>query len=430
MKKFRLLVIVCLLLCCPLFFIACGAPELSSPKKLSINDSTLVLTWDKVDNAIGYVVKVGDMEKKVRENSYSLAGVAAGEYNVRVKSLGDGDSYQDSAWSSAIKFTREYESGVVYTLINNNTEYEVTRVGTASGDVEIADVYRGKPVTKIAASAFNGSNRITSLKIGKNVKSIGERAFYNCTVMTSVEIPDNVVEIGNYAFQSCGNLTEITLPESITEVSDFMFAYCRKLTTVNLSNKVTRIGESAFSNCNLLTSITLPDSVKIIDNNAFLKSGLTNIEFGNGVVSLGEYSFSQCNGLKEITVSNNINLIGNFAFAGSNALERVIIGDSVLAIGQSAFMNCVKLESASIGNGVVSVGRYAFSNTKIWANAEELVYVDNWLIGCKNSEVRRIEFQENTVGIAQYAFAGYSLLEEVDIPENTKIIDARVIFRL
>ncbi|MDE6402153.1 MAG: leucine-rich repeat domain-containing protein, partial [Clostridiales bacterium] len=256
MKKIRLFLVMFIILCCSMAFVACGAPELSAPTGLRINENTLLLTWNKVDDAIGYVVNIGGAEKKVRENSYSLVSVASGDYTIRVKSIGDEENYQDSAWSASIKFTREYESGIVYTLINNNSAYEVTRAGTASGDVEIVDTYRGKPVIAIADGAFSGNNRITGIKIGKNVKRIGNRAFSNCTLLTSIEIPNTVVEIGDNTFQSCGNLTEVTLPDSISGVSNFMFAYCRKLAKINWGARITYIGESAFSNCSALGNVT------------------------------------------------------------------------------------------------------------------------------------------------------------------------------
>ena len=67
------------------------------------------------------------------------------------------------------------KTGCVYTLINNRTEYAVTKAGKAKGVVYIEDTYKNKPVTEIASGAFRGNSKITEIHIGNNVKTIGNK---------------------------------------------------------------------------------------------------------------------------------------------------------------------------------------------------------------------------------------------------------------
>ena len=93
-------------------------------------------------------------------------------------------------------------------------------------------VYRGKPVTSIAAKAFNNNRKITSMVIGENVKTIGKNAFNRCSEMLSITIPESVETIGEYAFQNCVNLTSMVIPESVTKMGEWVFNDCANITDI------------------------------------------------------------------------------------------------------------------------------------------------------------------------------------------------------
>ena len=257
MKKTRLLLLlICAVITCAIsivMFTACGS-ELDKPDVIRLDMDTQTISWDKIPGAIGYSVTIGDKEKVTKTNSYSLVSLEPGDYVIKIKALGDGDTATDSEVIT-YEYTREYETGLIYKLINNNKEYQLTAVGAASGDVVMEDTYRGKPVTSIAPSALANNGKITSFTVGKNIKSIPKKAFYNCNALVSVTIPNTVTSIAENAFQSCRALTSVVLPESITVINDFTFSYCRALESVTFSSATTRIGDYAFSDCSALKKI-------------------------------------------------------------------------------------------------------------------------------------------------------------------------------
>lgn len=66
-------------------------------------------------------------------------------------------------------------------------------------------------VTYIAAEAFKGDTKITSVKIGSNVKKIGAEAFASCASLKNVTISSSVTTIGEKAFYGCKKLKKITI---------------------------------------------------------------------------------------------------------------------------------------------------------------------------------------------------------------------------
>ena len=292
MKKLKFLLLAGLMAFTTQAFSACGE-ELDSPTNLTQTEDYQV-NWDRVDGARSYLVSVKDCDTKettetaTRKPTISLAKLDEGLYEVKVKAISGANSMGNSDWSITIEFRKNYENGCVYTLINNRTEYEVTSIGTATGDLIIDGFYRGKPVTSIADEAFKGKSALTSVVIGNNVKSIGEEAFLNCTKLEKVTLPDTLVEMGDSVFQGCSKLSSISIPDNVSVISEEAFAYCRGLKTLELGASVQAIMYGAFSNCFALETVVLPDSLTYVDENAFYRSSaLTSVTVGTGVEYIG-----------------------------------------------------------------------------------------------------------------------------------------------
>ena len=117
------------------------------------------------------------------------------------------------------------------------------------------------PVTSIAANAFAGNTKITSVKMGSNITSIGKNAFAKCTALKSVTIGSNVTKIGEKAFYKCTKLTKIVIPSKVTTIGKSAFEGCSKLSSLTIGKAVKTIGASAFKDCKQLKTITVKTSL-------------------------------------------------------------------------------------------------------------------------------------------------------------------------
>lgn len=449
-----------------IFVAGCSsAVGLDKPYGLSIDEYNK-LSWVSVDDARSYIVSITDTNGVTREESarranYSLTYLEVGDYDIKIKAIGDGKNKGNSVWSETYYFHRDFETGCLYTLINNDSEYEIKGVGSAVGEIEIESTYRGKPVTSVGDSAFRGSRSVENLVLGKNINRIGEFAFYNCLNMVDIDIPDIVGYIGKSAFQSCSSLATVTLPKSLKTINDFAFAYCRSLTGIDLSG-VESIGNSAFANCDKLAQLDIPESVTFLGESAFSNAtSLQSVTFNSGLEKLGNNSFGGCAQLAQVNFSQDGSLkeIGQYTFSECKALTEVVLPDGLETVGYASFNASDSLNSVAIPASVTRVGGYAFHGTKIYndsiAKGDAFVYVDNWLVqiarGNKESDCPNVRmtgiisdtsgederipdfnssvvggyqarFKPGVVGIADSAFNGCSALIFAEIPVSVKYI--------
>ena len=386
MKRIRLLVILSFIMGCLLMFACCGKASLDAPKDFRVDEASLVLTWNKVKGAKGYKIYVNGEEYNSTNPTYPLEPLNPGDYEITVKAISADAEVEDSELSKVYKYTRPVESGLVYSLINNNTEYEIRNLGSAVGHIVIEEEYRGKPVTKIAEMAFaNKSKDVLSVTIkGEKMRTIGARAFYNCSLMASVEMPDTVTEIGGYAFYGCRSLTTVDLPDNLATINGYTFASCRSLATVEFPSSVTTIGTYAFSSCDVLDNVVIPDTVQTINDYAFAENiGLTKVTIGNGVKTIPEYAFLNCANLNTVNFGGSLETIKQYAFSGCVLLAQVDIPDTVETIELGAFINCLGLVSVDLPANLKSLGAGAFSNTLagVMSLVDGIAVLDGWVIG-------------------------------------------------
>ena len=124
MKKFKLFVILSLVISAFLVLCACGKEKIAAPLNVDVTVEDQ-LTWAEVENARSYVVEIIDENGKTqtfepKKTEVSLSNLAQGEYEIRVKAVSGFSNYQDSDWTEPLYFDKGYDSGCVYKLINNN----------------------------------------------------------------------------------------------------------------------------------------------------------------------------------------------------------------------------------------------------------------------------------------------------------------------
>ncbi|MBQ8658106.1 MAG: leucine-rich repeat protein [Clostridia bacterium] len=439
MKKLKILAVLCCLICTVFGFVGCG-DELSAPKGVTVTTEKEVI-WSPVKDAYRYLVQMKNKESgKTTERKSQKASIAVsdfeleeGDYEIRVKALSDSGE-NDSEWSAAYDFEKEYESGCVYTLVNS-VEYELTSSGSAKGYVVLEDEYNGKPVTSIADSAFKANTAILGVEVGKYVETIGKNAFYGCSQMKSVTLPETLVSIGENAFQNCRSLEKVTIPDSVTNIGTYAFAYCRSLKEAKLGSNVQALGEYGFYECSALTKINIPNSVTSMGSYAFAGcEEMLTAEVGNGLTEIANRAFYECTKLKSITFKEGIKLqsIGELAFAHIDALTSITIPEGVVDIGSSAFLSCDLLETIDFPTTVEHLGANAFGATKYYVKEidkdVDLMYIGNWLIYASASykdtvtEITPSTFKDSTAGIADEVFYKSLMLNTIELNKKLKYI--------
>lgn len=166
-----------------------------------------------------------------------------------------------------------------YTYSAATDSYSIKCNDKTISSVDIPSSYKGKAVTGLASSAFNGCSNLTEVQIPEGITSIMSYAFGSCSSLTKVIIPDSVTNIGSYAFGSCSNLTKVSIPSSVTTINDSAFSGCGLIEVV-LPNSVTKIAKDLFELCKSLIKITIPSSVTNIGEGAlYFCTNLTRIDY-------------------------------------------------------------------------------------------------------------------------------------------------------
>jgi len=270
--------------------------------------------------------------------------------------------------------------GLVFTLINNDTEYKVSKGTATVDDIVIPYTYEGKSVTSIGY--FGNYSNLKKIIIPDNITNIEGGAFNGCISLESIIIPNSIMSIGNGTFSDCIRLASITISNNVTIIGSHTFSGCISLESIVIPDSVISIGDGAFSGCTSLINITIPNSVTGIGINAFANcTSLISIFIPNSVISISmpfyythnEVAFFGCINLISITVDQaNLYYTSEEGVLYNKEMTRLLrfpegkrgsfsIPNSVTTIGRDAFYGCTNLTSVIIPSSVINIDYGAFA---------------------------------------------------------------------
>lgn len=335
-------------------------------------------------------------------------------------------SEEDVPTVGAMIYTIHYDE-------RNNPYYSVRAIHkNLTGKIVIPDKYQNAPVKEIEQEGFRGCMQMSGIVIPDSVVKIGDLAFWSCKNLETVVIPDSIEEVGVDVFDSSviktnddgdlqyiGNPANpysfllkcesrkrlenpiITLKRGCRIVGPEVFYHSDKLQEITIPDSVVFIGNSAFQECGNLTHVYGMKNVRGIADNAFENCAeMVSIGEPESIETIGKWSFNSCKKLKELPLSDNFRFMGNFALDECDELS-FTTSDNISYLGNETnrFVYIHKAidndrTSLTLPMGCKVIGAEAFNGFA------HLVHV---------------EFPNGLASIEEYAFAGCSALEEIDL---------------
>ena len=205
-------------------------------------------------------------------------------------------------------------------------------------------------ITAIGQEAFQGMEKLESVRLPDGLKAIGARAFRGCLALKEVSFPAGMTTLGEESFSNCQALTTVTMPDGLTDIGLGVFSYCSALENVTLSSDMNQIPPSMFESTSALKHIDIPSKVTIIGNKAFYGSKLESINLPSGLQILGDEAF-QGTLLSEINLPDSLETIGDSCFFGCWELTSIKIPDKISRLTWT-FGSCIKLREVKLPAGI------------------------------------------------------------------------------
>ena len=379
----------------------------------------------------GKLIEDSDLSKFISKKGYKY--IKKSIYDLVSESPSEMFTYSTSTNSSG-------ES--VATITGLNPSYPIEKI---LKEIKFPAIYKDESgneynVTTIKSSAFKGNAIFETVIVPEGVTKVESLAFSNCEKLTSVYLPSTLSSISTTSaspFYLCTNIENITVPNYMVSTSatpNVVFGSSKsKITSVEFSGDITSISSGAFASFTALTTIRIPDTVTKIEVNAFngCSSLAGKIIIPENVESIGSSAFSSCNISElEFKSKGKLKTIGNSAFY-KNPITSLSVPEGVTTISSNAFSTCEKLTSVYLPSTLSSISTTSASPFYLCPNIERIT-VPNYMVstsatpnvvfGSSKSKITSVEFSDNITSISSGAFASFTALTTIRIPDTvTKI---------
>ena len=439
--------------------------ELNAPTGLSLSGD--VVSWGRVENASGYVVKIEGTNFNVTvpttETSCSLLSKLNkdGAFDVTVKSVGDNVTYKDSDYS-AEKAT--YYCGKISATVLEFSKvdggYGVTgfKENHSASFLKIPSIVDGTPVVSICENAFCSDDAIIELYIPDSVKSLDKNCFSNAKWLESVCFFGGNVEIGEETFGNCDRLKSIVIKDGSVSIGKRAFKNSVNVTfDEDTFNHIVSIGEEAFlkSSEDLREEIVVSDSVVSVGARAFTKFFPQRIVIGASLRDIGDDAFGSLQNLREIVVSKDnpylevsgkclidktknkvviglpgakipstVTAIGVAAFQYRTDIEQLTLSPNITEIGERAFANCTNMSYLSMSDNLKIIGKEAFkeceSLTSVTLGKGITEVSEGAFENC--SSIGSVTMTKEVISLGKIAFRGCYSLKKVTFSDTLTTI--------
>ena len=439
--------------------------ELNAPTGLSLSGD--VVSWGRVENASGYVVKIEGTNFNVTvpttETSCSLLSKLSkdGAFDVTVKSVGDNVTYKDSDYSAEkVTYYCGKISATVLEFSKVDGGYGVTgfKENHSASFLKIPSIVDGTPVVSICENAFCSDDAIIDLYIPDSVKSLDKNCFSNAKWLESVCFFGGNVEIGEETFGNCERLKRIVIKDGSVSIGKRAFKNSVNVTfDEDTCNHIVSIGEEAFlkSSEDLREEIVVSDSVVSVGARAFTKFFPQRIVIGASLRDIGDDAFGFLKNLREIVVSKDnpylevsgkclidktknkvviglpgakipstVTAIGVAAFQYRTDIEQLTLSPNITEIGERAFANCTNISYLSMSDNLKIIGKEAFkeceSLTSVTLGKGITEVSEGAFENC--SSIGSVTMTKEVISLGKIAFRGCYSLKKVTFSDTLTTI--------
>ena len=237
--------------------------------------------------------------------------------------------------------------------------------------------------------------------------------------LSNLNIPNNYTTFDIRCF-AYSNIQKVTIPASVQTIPELLFASAYSLYNVTFMNKPDSLTRKMFSQCASLREFYIPASVISIADNCFEQcTSVENVYVPKSVTTFGSSVFIACNSKLQLIIEEDspLNFVENCLYQEHQTILKYYLGSeenvSVLStttkIEGAAFQNkMIKTITFENVNNITEIGEYAFA-------------------GC--TKLERIDLPNKLNKINKCTFYQASSLKTITIPESVKIIDEMAFYQ-